>query len=109
MIQETITYTCPHCASANLVKNGRNAKGKQQYRCKDCGKRGVLNPSPRYTQEQQEQILQTYYERPSLRGIERIFGVARQTVAAWLKKSRDASRSGGHLGPRASRRHARTG
>ena len=103
MIQETITHTCPHCGSSNLVKNGHNAKGKQQYRCKDCGKSGVLNPSVCYTAAQKEQILQAYYERPSLRGIERIFGVARQTVAAWLKKSRDASRSGGYLGPRSSR------
>ncbi|MBI3461094.1 IS1 family transposase, partial [Candidatus Acetothermia bacterium] len=38
MIQATITYTCTHCASPNLVKNGHNANGKQQYRCKDCGK-----------------------------------------------------------------------
>jgi len=109
MIQETITYTCPHCASSNLVKNGHNAKGKQQYRCRDCGKSGVLNPSVRYTKAQKEQILQAYYERPSLRGIERIFGVARQTVAAWLKKSRNASRSARHLVARSTRRHARTG
>ncbi|MBI3461212.1 IS1 family transposase [Candidatus Acetothermia bacterium] len=79
MIQATITYTCTHCASPNLVKNGHNANGKQQYRCKDCGKSGVLNPSARYTEQQKAQILQAYYERPSLRGIERIFGVARST------------------------------
>lgn len=41
MIQATITYTCTHCASPNLVKNGHNANGKQQYRCKDCGKIGL--------------------------------------------------------------------
>lgn len=27
-----------------------------------------------------------YYERPSMRGIERIFGVSRHTVAVWLQK-----------------------
>jgi transposase-like protein len=70
------------------VKNGHNPKGKQQYRCKECGRSGVLNPSVAYTPAQKTQILAAYYERPSLRGIERIFGVARQTVATWLKKNR---------------------
>jgi hypothetical protein len=27
-----------------------------------------------------------YFQLPSLRGIERVFGVARQTVSAWLKQ-----------------------
>jgi transposase-like protein len=87
MIRKTVTYSCPHCQSTNLVKNGHNPKGKQQYRCKQCGKSGVLDPKVRYTAEQKEQILAAYYERPSLRGIERVLGVARETVAAWLKKS----------------------
>ena len=91
MIREIITHECPHCASLNIVKNGHSPKGKQQYRCKDCGKSGVLNPTVPYTEEEKEQILAAYYERPSMRGIERIFGVARQTLAVWLKKSRRAS------------------
>ncbi|WP_321163112.1 IS1/IS1595 family N-terminal zinc-binding domain-containing protein, partial [Methyloglobulus morosus] len=37
MIQMTMKYTCRVCQSENIVKNGRNASGKQQYRCKDCG------------------------------------------------------------------------
>jgi len=87
MIRKVVTYRCPHCQSTNIVKNGHNPKGKQQYRCKECGRSGVLDPEVRYTTEQKEQILAAYYERPSLRGIERVFGVARETVASWLKKS----------------------
>ena len=90
MIQEKITYGCPHCASLNIIRNGLNPKGKQQYRCKDCGKSGVLNPTVPYTEAEKEQILAAYHERPSMRGIERMFGVARQTLAGWLKKSRRA-------------------
>ncbi len=81
MIQETRTYPCPHCASRNIVKNGYNAHGKQ------CGKCGVLNATERYSAAQKEQILNAYYERPSMRGIERIFRVACQTLASWLKKA----------------------
>ncbi|MCX7840742.1 MAG: IS1 family transposase [Anaerolineae bacterium] len=87
MIRQVITYRCTHCHSDQIVKNGHNPQGKQQYRCKACGRGGVLNPTVRYSEQQKEQILATYRERPSLRGIERIYGVARQTVARWLKKA----------------------
>ena len=86
------------------MKNGHNPKGKQQYRCKACGRSGVVNPSVRYTETQREQIVAAYYERPSLRGIERLFGVARQTVATWLKKSRARSHPQGYPAASASAR-----
>jgi hypothetical protein len=59
------------------VKNGQSPKGKQQYRWKTCGRSGVLNPRVPYTEAEKTQILAAYYERPSMRGIERVFGVAR--------------------------------
>ena len=86
MITETITYLCRQCGSPNIVKNGHNASGSQQFWCRECGKRGVLKPRRGYTPEQREQILAAYYERPSLRGIGRIFRVSRHTLADWLKK-----------------------
>ena len=40
---ETRTRTrkvnCPYCHNAKVVKNGRNANGKQTYLCRPCGKR----------------------------------------------------------------------
>ena len=38
---ETVTRTvaCPYCGHDKVVKNGRNANGKQTYRCKQCTKR----------------------------------------------------------------------
>ena len=87
MIIDEITYTCRRCNSANLVKNGHNQYGSQQFRCKDCGKSAVLNPKNSYTAAEKERILAAYRERPSMRGIARIFGISRTTLAAWLKKS----------------------
>ena len=87
MIQETITYQCTACSSTNIVKNGKNQYGKQQFKCKDCSKQAVLNPGEKYSQAQKEQILATYQERPSMRGIQRIYGVSRNTLSSWLKKS----------------------
>ena len=88
MIEKTITYECRFCHSKRIVKNGHNAQGHQQYWCKDCGKRTVLELRPRYTEEKKEQIIADYYERSSMRGVERVFGVSRPTLAAWLKKKR---------------------
>ena len=77
---------CRKCRSERVVKNGHNRSGSQQYLCKACGGRGVLEPKERYTEERKRQILAAYRERPSMRAIERIFGVSRQTLASWLKK-----------------------
>jgi transposase-like protein len=86
MIAKVIVYVCRHCGSQNIVKNGHNSSGSQQYWCKDCGKRGVLQPKRGYTEEQKEQILAAYNERSSMRGIQRTFGVSRNTLSSWLKK-----------------------
>jgi transposase-like protein len=46
----------------------------------------VLQPKRGYTEEQKEQILAAYKERSSMRGIQRTFGVSRNTLTSWLKK-----------------------
>ena len=82
-----IIKTCPHCESTELVSNGHDVKnGKQKYHCKSCDKYGTLDAAPRYSEERKAEILKVYFERPSMRGIARSFGVARQTLAGWLKE-----------------------
>ena len=87
MIKETQTYQCRKCESKRIIKNGLNACGNQQYHCKDCGAYGVLDPQEKgYSEEEKQQILAAYRERGSMRGVERIFGVSRNTLSKWLKK-----------------------
>ena len=87
MIQEVITYHCHQCDSENIEKNGTDSKGSQKYHCLDCNAYGTLNSQGRnYPQFFRELILRAYRERASMRGIERIFGIARQTLARWLKE-----------------------
>lgn len=79
---------CYHCGGSRVVKDGRTANGKQRYKCRCCGRslreaRGING----YSAERKEEILRAYHERTSLRGLQRIFGVSRQTVTSWLKKS----------------------
>jgi len=86
MIQLIVTKNCPECESDNIIKNGKDYKGDQKFHCHTCGAYGTLDATGRYTPERKEEILRAYQERPSMRGISRIFGVARQTLADWLKE-----------------------
>ena len=88
MIIEVVS--CYHCGSENIVRNGKAPNGKQKYLCRDCGRqsRDEDPASSAYPPERREEILRAYQERSSLRGLTRTFGVARNTVTRWLKKSR---------------------
>lgn len=82
---------CHLCRGENTVKNGKAPNGKQKYRGKDCGKQGREQPSPNGYPEARKEILHAYEEHSSLQGLSRTFGVARNTVSRWLKKTDDAS------------------
>ena len=86
----TQIITCYHCASENIVKNGKAPNnGKQKYLCRDCGRQSREDPgSNAHSPERREEILRAYQERSSLRGLSRTFGISRNTVTRWLKKSR---------------------
>lgn len=82
-----IHVKCCHCQSENVVRNGFTRNGKQVYKCKSCARVSRENPQhERYSAAQREQILRAYNERPSMRGIQRVFGVSRPTLIKWLKK-----------------------
>ena len=85
MIKTIIIENCPRCDSEDIVKNGRDYKGSQKYHCNACQSYGTLKPGKKYDEPQKKQILRTYLERASMRGIERIYGVARQTLARWIE------------------------
>ena len=84
----TITLPCPHCDGQNIVRNGLAPNGKQRYLFRDCGRQSRDDPtSNAYSEERREEILRAYEERSSLRGLSRTFGVSRNTVTSWIKKS----------------------
>ena len=90
MTDDTMTQTarCYHCDSERAIRHGYTRKGKQRYRCRTCGRSFVRNPgTAAYDTARKEEILRAYHERTSLRGLSRVFGVSRNTVTRWLKKS----------------------
>ena len=76
---------CRNCGSVNLLKNGKTSAGKQRFYCKDCNSYGTLKSS-RKSEEEKNEILNVYKERASLRGIQRVYGVAPKTIISWIKK-----------------------
>ena len=86
MIQTVIIEQCPKCQSENIVKNGRDYKGDQKYHCNDCNAYGTLHPQKGHSDETQRLARQFYLERVSMRGIARVLGIARQTLARWIEQ-----------------------
>jgi transposase-like protein len=99
-----ISLVCCHCGSEKVVRDGKAANGKQRLRCRECGRRSRESPgSAGYSEEFKAQVLRAYQERTSLRGLQRVFGVSRQTVTKWLKKSEPLATSGADPGTGPSR------
>jgi transposase-like protein len=67
---------CPQCGSRQYKRNGRIHTGKQNHKCKACGRAFVLVPENHViTKEQWAVIERLLLERISLRGICRVIGV----------------------------------
>ena len=67
---------CPQCGSSQYKRNGRIHSGKQNHKCKACGRAFVLIPEHHViTEEHQALIERLLLERISLRGICRAVGV----------------------------------
>ncbi len=79
---------CRHCQSQNVIKHGRDKRGVQRFRCHDCRRTFHKAEDDRsYTADFRAQVLAAYQERASMRGVCRVFGISRLTLAGWLKKS----------------------
>ncbi len=74
---------CPACNCENVVKNGKIHNGKQRFRCKDCGRQFVENPTKKViTTEQWEMVDKMLLEKLPLAGISRVMGISE----VWLQK-----------------------
>ena len=90
MVEQVQRVTCRHCQSEDVVRDGRTRNNKQRYLCRSCGRTSRDSPQESgYSEADKATILRAYQERSSLRGLERTFGVSRNTVSSWLKKRRE--------------------
>lgn len=79
--------SCPGCGSERVVRNGKNTAGEQTYLCKACGRRFRPGAVPvAHSEEVRQQVFTALQERSSIRGVQRQFGIHRNTVIRWLNK-----------------------
>ncbi len=80
-----ITYEkCHKCGSTNIIKNGHDYKGSQKMHCRDCGFYGTLVRKKDLAEKNSKQATDAYFERVSMRGVERIFNLSRHYLSRWL-------------------------
>ena len=73
---------CPSCDSNQIVKNGKIHNGKQNYKCRDCGRQFVKNPKNKIiTQNTKDLIDKLLLEKIPLAGIARVSDVSE----TWLQ------------------------
>jgi transposase-like protein len=79
--------TCPICASAKTVKNGRIHNGKQRFKCHHCGRQFIEQPTKKViNQVTRELIDRLLLERISLAGIARAAQVSEQWLQTYVNE-----------------------
>ena len=77
----SVVLKCSHCNDENCIKNGRTANGKQQYKCKSCGKRFVLNYTYNaYLSNINQQIIVLTKEGLGIRSTARVLHISTTTL-----------------------------
>ena len=74
---------CPTCGSDDVMKNGTTRRGKQNYKCRDCGRQFVENPQWKpIDPDRKATIDRLLLEKISLAGIARVL----QLSEDWLQR-----------------------
>lgn len=86
------TPTCPRCKSTQIVKNGSIHNGRQNLKCKTCGRQFVQNPTKKVIgQDTRDFIDKLLLERLSLAGITRVTGVSEQWLQTYVNAKYEAT------------------
>jgi len=81
---------CPSCDSDDIMKNGTTRRGKQNYKCRDCGRQFVENPQWKpIDPDRKAMIDRLLLEKLPLAGIARVLEVSED----WLQGYVNAWRS----------------
>ena len=83
--------TCPSCSSHNVVKNGRIHNGKQNHKCRACGRQFVKDPKQkRIDQSTWELIDKLLLEKIPLAGIARVCDVSESWLQDYVNRKYEA-------------------
>ena len=78
---------CPKCESEEIIKYGKTHYGKPRFRCQDCGRQFVENPTRRPIDAATRDLIdKLLLERLSLAAIVRITGVSARWVQSYVNQ-----------------------
>ncbi|WP_293144988.1 MULTISPECIES: IS1 family transposase [unclassified Microcoleus] len=96
---------CPNCSSKEVSRNGKTRHGKQNFKCRDCGRQFVLNPEWKpITEEQKELMSRMLLERISQAGIARVLQVSEDTVQRYVNSQAAAVKKQVDVTPKEKKR-----
>jgi DNA-directed RNA polymerase subunit RPC12/RpoP len=77
------TLTCPRCGAQKVVKNGRIHNGKQNHKCRACGRQFVEDPQQKRIDPHTKALIdKLLLEKLPLAGIARVCNVSE----SWLQE-----------------------
>ena len=86
MLLYNMRKKCPHCESEHTKKNGHTHYGKQNYRCKKCGRQFVIGGQDWFISDAQKELVdKLLLERISLAGISRVLNISKPWLSAYIE------------------------
>lgn len=84
----TIEMTCPTCGFHDIVKNGLTRRGKQNYKCRDCGRQFVEDPQWKPKDKDTFGLINLLLlEKIPLAGIARVTGVSESWLQVYVNEA----------------------
>jgi IS1 family transposase/transposase-like protein len=101
----SIRDACPECGSGRFKKNGHIHNGKQNHRCKACGRQFVVDATKRMIDEEDRRLVERLLcEKISLHGICRAIGISIRWLMDFIATCFAALPEHLHVQPAASSR-----
>ena len=78
---------CPNCGSEDIMRNGTTRRGKQNYKCRDCGRQFVENPQwKRREADSTVMIDRLLLEKIPLAGIARVLKLSESWLQGYVNQ-----------------------
>lgn len=83
--------TCPACESTHIVKNGKIHNGKQNFKCRECGRQFVQDPQNKIIDQATKTLIdKLLLEKIPLAGIARVTGVSEPWLQSYVNAKYEA-------------------
>jgi transposase-like protein len=78
---------CPVCQSSHVVKNGRIHNGKQNFKCRECGRQFVPDPQNKIIDQATKTLIdKLLLEKIPLAGIARVADVSEPWLQSYVNE-----------------------